>query len=143
MLQEAQSILPVTDIDAAKASLRTIQEKWDAAARSPSPTSTGWRRALRRIESAVREADDKRWSQTTGLAAPGLQRVVDRLEASVASLREDLAGAEASGNEKKGYDAAGPRLSPGNGLAQSAATSTSSAAERGDFRPCSPRPWCR
>lgn len=105
LLQEAQSILPVTDIDAAKASLRTIQEKWDAAGKVPRADVDRMEKGLRRIESAVREADDKRWSQTNPEVAARAQSMVDQLEASVASLREDLATAEASGNEKKVADA--------------------------------------
>jgi uncharacterized protein DUF349 len=105
LLQEAQSILPVTDIDAAKASLRTIQEKWDAAGKVPRADVDRMEKGLRRIESAVREADDKRWSQTNPEVAARAQSMVDQLEASVASLREDLAKAEASGNEKKVADA--------------------------------------
>ncbi len=60
---------------------------------------------MRRIESAVREADDKRWSQTNPEVAARAQSMVDQLEASVASLRDDLAKAEASGNERKVADA--------------------------------------
>ena len=105
LLQEAQSILPVTDIDAAKASLRTIQEKWDAAGKVPRADVDRMEKGLRRIESAVREADDKRWSQTNPEVAARAQSMVDQLEASVASLREDLATAEASGNERKVADA--------------------------------------
>ena len=105
LLQEAQSILPVTDIDAAKASLRTIQERWDAAGKVPRADVDRMEKGLRRIESAVREADDKRWSQTNPEVAARAQSMVDQLEASVAGLREDLAKAEASGNEKKVADA--------------------------------------
>jgi hypothetical protein len=105
LLQEAQSILPVTDIDAAKAALRAIQEKWDAAGKVPRADVDRMEKGLRRIESAVRDADDKRWAQTNPEVAARAQSMVDQLEASVAGLREDLAKAEASGNEKKVADA--------------------------------------
>ena len=64
LLKDAQSILPVTDIDAAKAALRTIQEKWDAAGKVPRGDVERMEKGLRRIESAVREADDTRWART-------------------------------------------------------------------------------
>jgi hypothetical protein len=105
LLKDAQSILPVTDIDAAKAALRTIQEKWDAAGKVPRGDVDRMEKGMRRIESAVREADDKRWSQTNPEVAARAQSMVDQLEASVASLRDDLAEAEASGNERKVADA--------------------------------------
>ena len=53
----------------------------------------------------MREADEKRWSQTNPEVAARAQSMVDQLEASVASLRDDLAKAEASGNERKVADA--------------------------------------
>jgi hypothetical protein len=105
LLKDAQSILPVTDIDAAKAALRTIQEKWDAAGKVPRGDVDRMEKGMRRIESAVREADEKRWSQTNPEVAARAQSMVDQLEASVASLRDDLANAEASGNERKVADA--------------------------------------
>ena len=101
LLKDAQSILPITDIDAAKASLRTIQEKWDAAGKVPRGDVDRMEKGMRRIESAVREADEKRWSQTNPEVAARAQSMVDQLEASVASLRDDLAQAESSGNAKK------------------------------------------
>jgi hypothetical protein len=105
LLTEAQSILPVTDIDAAKAQLRSIQERWDAAGKVPRGDVDRMEKGLRRIESAVREADDKRWARTNPEVAARAQSMVDQLEASVASLREDLAKAEASGNDRKVADA--------------------------------------
>lgn len=105
LLSEAQSILPVTDIDAAKAQLRSVQERWDAAGKVPRGDVERMEKGLRRIESAVREADDKRWSRTNPEVAARAQSMVDQLEASVASLRDDLAKAEASGNERHVADA--------------------------------------
>ena len=105
LLTEAQGLLPVTDIDAAKAALRSIQEKWDAAGKVPRGDVDRMEKALRRIESAVREADEKRWAKTNPEVAARAQSMVDQLEASVASLREDLAKAEASGNQAKVADA--------------------------------------
>lgn len=105
LLKDAQSILPVTDIDAAKAALRTIQEKWDAAGKVPRGDVERMEKGLRRIESAVREADDTRWARTNPEVAARAQSMVTQLESSVASLREDLAKAEASGNAKKVADA--------------------------------------
>ena len=105
LLKDAQSILPVTDIDAAKAALRTIQEKWDAAGKVPRGDVERMEKGLRRVESAVREADETRWARTNPEVAARAQSMVTQLETSVASLREDLAKAEASGNAKKVADA--------------------------------------
>ena len=60
---------------------------------------------MRRIEQAVRDADDQRWHQTNPEVAARAQSMVDQLEASVAALRADVDKARAAGNERKLKDA--------------------------------------
>jgi hypothetical protein len=105
LLQEAQSILPITDLEAAKSSLRALQDKWDAAGQVPRGDVDRMEKGMRRIEQAVRDADDQRWKQSNPEVAARAQSMVDQLEASVSALREDLAKAQASGNERKVKDA--------------------------------------
>ena len=105
LLVEAEAILPVTDIDAAKAALRAIQEKWDRAGKVPRADMERVEKGLRRVEQAVREADEKRWAATNPEVAARAQSLVDQLEAAVQGLREDLAKAKESGNARKVADA--------------------------------------
>jgi hypothetical protein len=105
LLQEGQAILPVKELETAKAALRTLQDKWDAAGKVPRGDVDRMEKAMRRIEQGVRDADDQRWKQSNPEVAARAQSMVDQLEASVASLKEDLAKAQASGNEKKVKDA--------------------------------------
>jgi hypothetical protein len=105
LLAEAEAILPVEDLDAAKAALRTIQDKWDAAGKVPRADVDRMEKGMRRVEQAVREADEQRWRKTNPEVAARAQSMVDQLEASVASLREDLEKARATGNERKVADA--------------------------------------
>jgi hypothetical protein len=105
LLAEAEAILPVTDLEAAKTALRAIQDKWEAAGKVPRGDVDRVEKGMRRVEQAVRDADEKRWHQTNPEVAARAQSMVDQLESSVASLREDLEKAEASGNEQKVSDA--------------------------------------
>ncbi|GAA2162039.1 DUF349 domain-containing protein [Pedococcus bigeumensis] len=105
LLKEGQAILPVTDLEAAKASLRTLQDKWDAAGKVPRGDVERMEKGMRRIEQAVRDADDQRWKQSNPEVAARAQSMVDQLEASVSSLRDDLAKAQSSGNDRKVKDA--------------------------------------
>jgi hypothetical protein len=105
LLAQAQAILPVTDLEAAKAALRTIQDKWDAAGKVPRGDVERVEKAMRRIEQAVRDADDQRWHQTNPEVAARAQSMVDQLEASVAALRVDVDKARAGGNERRLKDA--------------------------------------
>ena len=105
LLAEAESLLPVTDIEAAKASLRVIQEKWERAGKVPRPDVERLEKAMRRVEQAVRDKDEKRWASINPEAAARAQSLVDQLETAVKGLRTDLEKAEASGNAKKVADA--------------------------------------
>jgi hypothetical protein len=101
LLKEAEAILPVTDLERAKASLRSIQERWDKAGKVPRADIERTEKGMRRIEEAIRNAEEKRWSSSNPEAAARAQSLVDQLESAVAGLRRDLAKAEASGNQKK------------------------------------------
>ncbi|KNX39312.1 ATPase [Luteipulveratus halotolerans] len=101
LLSQAQALVPVKDLAATKAALRTIQDKWDAAGKVPRKDMDRIERAMRRVEQSIREVEDARWKKTDPEHAARAQSMVDQLEAAVAGLREDLAKAQESGNAGK------------------------------------------
>jgi len=105
LLAEAEAVLPVTDVEAAKATLRVIQDKWERAGKVPRPDMERIEKAIRRVEQAVRDHDEKRWASSNPEAAARAQSLVDQLETAVKGLRKDLEKAEAAGNAKKIADA--------------------------------------
>ena len=54
-------------------------------------------RALKRVEQTIREAEDKRWAASNPEAAARARSLVEQLESSVATLRKQLAAAQAKG----------------------------------------------
>ena len=105
LLAEAESVLPVTDIEAAKATLRVIQEKWEHAGKVPRADMERIEKAMRRVEQAVRDNEEKRWASVNPEAAARAQSLADQLESAVEGLRKDLTKAQTSGNPKKVSDA--------------------------------------
>ena len=101
LLVEAEAILPVTDLEKAKAQLRVIQDKWDAAGKVPRSDMERVEKAMRRIEQTVRDAEDRRWKSSNPEVAARARAMVDQLERAVADLQDDLAKAEASGSASK------------------------------------------
>ena len=101
LLAEAEQILPVTDLDAAKAALRSIQDRWDRAGKVPRADLERTEKSMRRIEQAVRDAEEKRWASSNPEAAARAQSLADQLETAMQRLRDDLAKAEASGDAKR------------------------------------------
>ncbi|WP_446663791.1 DUF349 domain-containing protein [Flexivirga sp. B27] len=101
LLKEAQALLPVKNLAAAKSALHGIQDKWDAAGKVPRKDMHRIEAAMRKVEQAVRDAEDSKWKKTDPELAARAQSMVDQLEAAVADLQADLDKARAGGNDKK------------------------------------------
>ena len=101
LLKEADGLLPITDLEQAKASLRGIQDRWDKAGKVPRADIDRTEKGLKRVEQTIRDSDEKRWSSSNPEAAARAQSLADQLESAVAELRDDLAEAEESGNQRK------------------------------------------
>ena len=100
LLVEAEAILPVTDLETAKAPLRGIQDKWDAAGKVPRADMERVEKAMRRVEQTVRDAEEKRWADATPRSPPA-RRPGRPARACRRGPADDLAKAEASGNASK------------------------------------------
>jgi len=98
LLSEAAGLLPLKDLEQAKASLRSIQDRWDKAGKVPRGDLERTEKALRRVEQGVRDAEEKRWSRSNPEAAARAQSLADQLETAMQRLRDDLAKAQASGD---------------------------------------------
>ncbi|MDN5794617.1 MAG: DUF349 domain-containing protein [Intrasporangium sp.] len=101
LLSEAEGLVPVTDLEQSKVALRSIQDRWDAAGKVPRADMDRIEKALRRVEQAVRDADEKRWKSSNPEVAARAQGMVDQLERAVSDLESDLAKAQSSGNEAR------------------------------------------
>lgn len=107
LLAEARALLPVTDVAAARARLRSVQERWDAAGRVPRGDVDRVEKALRRVEAEVRGAEDKRWQRSNPEVAARAQSMVDQLESSVSALEGEVEEAESDGDSRRARDARG------------------------------------
>ncbi|MEI2775557.1 MAG: DUF349 domain-containing protein [Tetrasphaera sp.] len=104
LLAEAERLLPITNLDAAKAALRTIQDKWEHAGKVPRADIDRTEKGLRRIEGAIRDAEEKKWRRTNPEVASRAHSLATQLEASVEKLEKQLAAAESAGNTKQVAD---------------------------------------
>lgn len=121
ILLEAEAILPLTDVEAAKVTLRGIQDRWEAAGKVPRADLERVETRMRRVETAVREADEQRWKRTNPEVAARAQSMVDQLEASAAAIEADLARAEAAGDTRAAEAARGRLVAQQEWLAQARA----------------------
>jgi hypothetical protein len=105
LLEEAERLLPVRDHQAARAALRDIQDRWEAAGKVPRADMGRVEGRLRAVEQAVRDAEQERWVRSNPQARARAQDAVDQLETTIATLRSRLEKARQGGSERAVRDA--------------------------------------
>jgi len=101
LLVEAEALLPVTDLAAAKAAFRDIAERWDAAGKVPRDRMKELEGRIRKVEQAIRGVEDEAWRRSNPEARARAADTVAQLETSISDLRAKQEKAVAAGNEKK------------------------------------------
>ena len=101
LLAEAEALLPVTDVRAAKEAFRDLAERWDAAGKVPRERIKELEGRMRRVEQEIRGVEDDQWERSNPEARARAADTVSQLEASLEELRGRLAKAESAGNAKK------------------------------------------
>jgi hypothetical protein len=93
LLTEAQALLPVTDLRTARTALRSIQERWEQAGSVPRDSREHLEGGLRRVEDAVRKAEETQWRRSNPEALARAEGTVAQLRAAITSLEAQLARA--------------------------------------------------
>jgi hypothetical protein len=101
LLVEAEALLPVRDLRAAKEAFRDIAERWDAAGKVPRDRMKELEGRIRKVEQAIRGVEDDQWSRSNPEARARAADTVSQLEASLADLQAKRDKAVAAGNQKK------------------------------------------
>lgn len=101
LLTEAERLVPVKDINAAKAALRTLQDRWESAGKVPRADVQRIEARLRAVETAVRDADQAVWQRSNPETRARAEGAAAQLESAIAGLEADLAAAEAKGDARK------------------------------------------
>jgi hypothetical protein len=98
LVAEAERLLPVTDLKAAKSALRSIQDRWDRAGDLPRGERERLEGRLKKVEDAVRGSEAEAWKGSSGgVATDAFTEALDRLQAKrdAAAARGDDAAAAA------------------------------------------------
>jgi hypothetical protein len=93
LLAEAEALLPVTDWKAARETLRSIHERWESAGHVPRDAMRSIEGRLRRVEEAVRDAEQSEWTRTNPEARARAEATVEQLRASIAELETQATAA--------------------------------------------------
>ena len=95
----------MTDVRAARSALRAIHERWEQAGPVPREAHDRLESGLRKIEDAVRKAEDAQWRRSNPEALARARGTVDQLRTAIAGLEDRLAKAKARGDDKAVRDA--------------------------------------
>jgi len=97
---EAEALLPITDLRAAKETLRSIQNRWDAAGEVPRSDRDRLEKRLRAVEDAVRALDTQRWQRDNPEARARAAATVEQFRATATKHEAALARATAAGDAR-------------------------------------------
>ncbi|QZN84278.1 DUF349 domain-containing protein [Cellulomonas sp. C5510] len=101
LLVEAEAIDPAKGLGQAKAALRSIQDRWEAAGKVPRADIQRVEGRLRAVEARVRDADQAEWRRTNPETRARAEGAAAQLENAIAQLEADLAKAQAGGDSRK------------------------------------------
>ncbi len=99
LLVEAEALLPVTDVEAAKRAFRDLADRWDAAGKVPRDRMKELEGRIRKVEQAIRSVEDEQWRRSDPEKSARASDLVGQLEAAIAQVEAELAKARAAGNE--------------------------------------------
>jgi hypothetical protein len=104
LLVEAEALLPVTDLDAAKRAFRDIADKWDAAGKVPRDRMKELEGRIRKVEQAIRSVEDDQWRRSDPEKSARADDMVSKLEAGIAETQAKLDKARAAGDDRRVKD---------------------------------------
>ncbi|HEX7351271.1 DUF349 domain-containing protein [Brachybacterium sp.] len=101
LLTEAEALDVTADLDAAKKTLRSIQDRWEAAGKVPRSDMRRVDDRLRAVERAVNSAEQDEWRRTDPRTKARVEGASSQLHSAIASYQETLDKAIAGGDPKK------------------------------------------
>ncbi len=100
LLVEAEALVPVGDLEAAKRTMRDIAERWEAAGKVPRDRIKELEGRIRKVETAIRDAESEQWKRTDPEKSARADDMITKLETALAKIQSDLDSARAAGNGK-------------------------------------------
>ncbi|WP_351224201.1 DUF349 domain-containing protein [Streptomyces sp. NPDC002133] len=98
---EAEKLVPVTDLKAARAAFRSINERWEAIGHVPRDARPKVEGRMHAVERAIQEAEEAEWRRTNPEARARAAGLTGQLQAAVDKLRQQIDAARATGNNAR------------------------------------------
>ncbi|MFJ4540182.1 DUF349 domain-containing protein [Streptomyces tibetensis] len=101
LAEEAEKLLPITDLKAARAAFRNVNERWEAIGHVPRDARPKVEGRMHAVERAIQEAEEAEWRRTNPEARARAAGLTGQLQAAVDKLRGQIEQARAQGNNAK------------------------------------------
>jgi hypothetical protein len=101
LLVEAEALVPVTDMAAAKQAIREIAERWDAIGKVPREKIRPLEDRMRAVEQSIRGIEEEKWRRTDPEKSARADDMVSKLHEAIDKVEADLGKARAAGDQKK------------------------------------------
>ncbi len=101
LLEKAEALLPIEDLEYAKKQIQTIGSEWDAIGRVPRNDVARTEGRMREIEREIRNAENAQWEKTDPEKEQRSSGMAAQLEKLITELETQIAQAKEAGNNKK------------------------------------------
>ncbi|MFJ8077756.1 DUF349 domain-containing protein [Streptomyces sp. NPDC096176] len=98
---EAEKLVPVTDLKAARAAFRSINERWEAIGHVPRDARPKVEGRMHAVERALQESEENEWRRTNPEARARAEGLTGQLQAAVDKLRGQIDTARSQGNNAR------------------------------------------
>lgn len=100
LLEEAEKI-DVSNLDSAKAAMKSIQARWEKAGKVPRDSMRSTEDRLKAVEQKIKGIEQENWRKTDPATIDRTNSVRTQLEAAIAKLESELAQVQQSGDASK------------------------------------------
>ncbi|MEU6310519.1 DUF349 domain-containing protein [Streptomyces sp. NPDC047014] len=101
LAEEAEKLVPITDLKAARAAFRSLNERWEGIGHVPRDARPKVEGRMHAVERAIQESEEGEWRRTNPEARARAAGLTGQLQAAVDKLREQIDAARAAGNNAK------------------------------------------
>lgn len=100
LLEKAEALLPVKNLDQAKTAMREIQSAWEKAGHVPRLDKEKIERRLKAVEDAIRKTAEEQWNRSKPEVKDRANSLIASFEAALAKIEAEIESARSAGKEK-------------------------------------------
>jgi hypothetical protein len=101
ILREAEPLLTATDYSQARATLNSLQKRWDAAGKVPRAKIREVEDSMRKVETAVRKLEENHWDKSNPERQARSEGLAGQIESKIAALEAERSIAESAGDASR------------------------------------------